>query len=232
MTIHISGQAASADHALPDGVLPAKQRRGRDTRDRLLEAGHALSAMRDIDTITVAEVARLAGCSVGAFYQRFRDKDAFFGVLVAQYLAEVRAATLALFADCEDDRLIGLLVARTVERFRRHAGLIRSATRRRMDDDALWEPIRASGHFVADQMIGWLAGRRGRPLAAADEIRVRFAFQILFGTLNNAVINRPGPLVLEDEAFVHQLERAFRLALFSAGPAPTVEAALRRRMRS
>ena len=55
---------------------------------------------------------------------------------------------------------------------------------------------------------------------------MRFAFQMLYGTLNNAIINQPGPLDIEDPAFVTQLERAFRLVLNSAGmwPVPGNEA--------
>jgi AcrR family transcriptional regulator len=223
MTIHILGQATSAAPSFADGVLPAKQRRGRDTRDRLIDAGVALTKSRDIDTITVAEIARAADCSVGAFYQRFRDKNAFFGVLIARYLAQVRAATLALFAEHDDDRLISLLVVRTVERFRQYGGLVRSATRRRIEDDLLWEPFRAVGYFVADQMVAWLARRYGRPLTAAEETTTRFAFQVLFGTLNNTVVNQPGPVALDDGAYVAALERSFRLALFAPGPGPTLD---------
>jgi len=40
---------------------------------------------------------------------------------------------------------------------------------------------------------------------------VRFAFQMLRGTLNNTLINQPGPLQLEDAAFRRQVERAFGL---------------------
>jgi hypothetical protein len=43
---------------------------------------------------------------------------------------------------------------------------------------------------------------------------------MLYGTLNNAIINQPGPLDIEDPAFVQQLERAFRLVLNAAGVWP------------
>src|SRR4249920_1960197 len=81
----------------PDGVLPAKQRRGEQTRDRLIKAGQRLVAKRDFDQMSVADIAEAAGCSVGAFYQRFRDKDAFFGALIAHYVGEARATTTRLF---------------------------------------------------------------------------------------------------------------------------------------
>ena len=85
----------------------------------------------------------------------------------------------------------------------------------------MWEPIRLHGYFVADNLIAWMATRRRRKLTPDEIIATRFAFQVLYGTLNNAIINRPGPLVLADEEFVVQLERAFRLALLYPGKAPS-----------
>jgi AcrR family transcriptional regulator len=171
----------------------------------------------------VADFARAAGCSVGAFYLRFRDKDAFFGALVAQYVAEVRTETDALFAAHTGDRLIGALVSGTTDRFRRYAGLIRSAIRKRMEDASVWEPIRRSGHVNADCFVDWLAKHRGTALNPAEEMSVRFAFQMLYGTLNNALANEPGPLDIADPHFLPHLERAFRLVLLSPGKAPALQ---------
>jgi AcrR family transcriptional regulator len=220
--VHISGQEQDAAlEALGfDSVHPVRQMRGRRTRDGLLNAGQRLIANHSIDALAVADIARAADCSVGAFYQRFRDKTAFFRALVAQYLAEGRAATQTLYVRHDGDQLIHALVVETADRFRRYAGLIRSAIRMRMDDSTIWDPIRNSGHFNAGCFIEWLGARHGRPLAADEELAVRFACQMLYGTLNNAIINQPGPLDIEDPAFVAQLEHAFRLLLNSANMWP------------
>jgi AcrR family transcriptional regulator len=227
--IHILQQVKWAEDPTPDGVLPVKQRRGIETRDKLMSAGKRLIARRDFDSMSVAEIAEAAGCSVGAFYQRFRDKDAFFGALIAQYVSDGRATTLALYAEHDDDRLIAALVAATARRFRENTGLLRAAIRKRMEEAALWDPIRRLGHFAADCFIAWRGARRGRPLDADEAIATRFAFQVLYGTLNNAVINQPGPLDLEDDDFVVQLERAFRLVLLAGDAAPALEPASKTR---
>ena len=221
--VHISGQEqdASLDPLGFDGVHPVRQTRGRRTRDALLNAGQKLIAKHAIDALAVADIARAADCSVGAFYQRFRDKTAFFRALVAQYLADGRAATLALYVNHDGDPLVHALVVETADRFRRYAGLIRSAIRMRMDDSTIWDPIRTSGHFNAGRFLEWLSARHGRALTADEELAVRFAFQMLYGTLNNAIINQPGPFDIDDPAFVAQLEHAFCLLLRSAGIWPT-----------
>src|SRR5215475_13603471 len=102
--VHISGQAqdTALDELGFDGVHPVRQTRGRRTRDRLLNAGQKLIARHSIDALAVADIARAAKCSVGSCYLRFRDKDAFVRALIAQYLAEGRTATLALYAAADD----------------------------------------------------------------------------------------------------------------------------------
>jgi AcrR family transcriptional regulator len=221
--VHIYGQADLIDATDLEGVRPVKQSRGRRTLDRLLAGGLRLVASREFDSIMVADIARAADCSVGAFYLRFRDKDAFFRALIAHYVAESRDTAVTLFETYPDDRLINALVLATGERFRRMGGLLRSAIRKRMEDPTIWDPIRLNGHFVADRFIAWLGARYGRALSADEEIRVRFAFQVLYGTLNNALVNAPGPLAIEDADFLVQLERSFRLVLLSPGAPPALK---------
>ena len=59
-------------------VRPAKQARSRETRDRLLAVGRELLDRGGFEETHIADIVRDAGCSVGAFYQRFPDKEAFF----------------------------------------------------------------------------------------------------------------------------------------------------------
>lgn len=211
--VHILDRVQWAEGHPPDGVLPVKQERGSRTRDKLLAAGLQLITSRDFDSMSVAEIAQAAGCSVGAFYQRFRDKDAFFGALVVHYVSEAKATTLGIYASEPEGDKVAAVVGATTGRFRRYTGLVRTAVHRRIDNPQIWEPIRLHGHFAADRFIDWLASRAGRALTAEETLSVRFAFQVLLGTLNNAVVNQPGPLELNDDEFQRQLERAFRAVL-------------------
>ena len=40
---------------------------------------------------------------------------------------------------------------------------------------------------------------------------MRFAVQLAFGPINNTILNRPGPFFLEQELFIENLVRAFKL---------------------
>ena len=80
-----------------------------------------------------------------------------------------------------------------------------------MRDPEFWTPLRQGGHDVAGKTIEMLSEQADRPLTDEEEINVRFAFQITFGTLNNTIINRPGPIFMNQKLFVEKLTQAFRL---------------------
>ena len=192
-------------------VLPAKQARSRATRDALVQAGRNLCEIKDFDELSVAEIATAAGCSVGSFYSRFSDKDGFFRALVGD--AERREEAAAMPHDPKQaiDAMLADVIASTLAGYRRRRGLIRAAIRRSMTEPALWEPYRRRGHQHADRLVARL--KRARPNDPHLERRVRFACQMLYGTLNNAVLIAPGPLQLDDAALEDELLRAFRLTI-------------------
>ena len=76
--------ARPAESVSPDRRI--KQKRGRKTYDALIETGFALLEHRELETISIAELARAAGYSTGAFYTRFRSKDEFFDAMIAHHL--------------------------------------------------------------------------------------------------------------------------------------------------
>lgn len=191
-------------------VLPAKQARSRATRDALVHAGRNLCEIKDFDELSVAEIASAAGCSVGSFYSRFADKDGFFRALVgdAERREEAHAQELPPDPKQAIDELLAEVITTTLAGYRRRRGLIRAAIRRSMTEPALWEPYRRRGQFHSDRLVTRL--KRAFPKDAGLERRVRFACQMLYGTLNNAVLIAPGPLQLDDAALEGELLRAFR----------------------
>ena len=80
-------------------VRPPRQARARQTLERLLDATEAMLATRPFDAISVAEIVAAAGTSVGAFYARFRDKDALLPALYERYDAWLTARTTCLAAE-------------------------------------------------------------------------------------------------------------------------------------
>jgi len=74
-----------------------KQKRGHRTYNALISTGFKLLEKKDLEKISVAELSREAGYSVGAFYARFHSKDEFFEALVHEHLRN-RTETLNLVA--------------------------------------------------------------------------------------------------------------------------------------
>ncbi|HKU96214.1 MAG TPA: TetR/AcrR family transcriptional regulator [Vineibacter sp.] len=202
------------------GALPAKQARSRRTRDQLLAAGYRLVEIRDFEAVSIADIAKTAGCSVGAFYFRFADKDAFFRAMIAHRLEEARAGISQLLETPDGGDPLETLVASVAETFRRRPGFLRAALRKSMEDPSVWEPMRAHGHFVADRYLDRLSRDAGSRPAKAVEMRIRFAFQIMNGTLINALINAPGPLQLDHPSLTSELVRAMRLVIAADAPSP------------
>lgn len=187
------------------------QRRGHKTYDALIRTAFKLLENREFDDITIAELARAAGYSVGAFYARFRSKDEFFDAMVVQTLKERARNSDGIIDTASDAELIETLMANLVEYFWRRRRFWRAALIRSTRDLDFWEPIRTRGRVLADNFVGRVSNRVRRPLTDTEDKNIRFAFQVALGTINNTIMNRPGPIFMEQTQFIDNLARTFRL---------------------
>jgi len=188
-----------------------KQKRSRKTYDALVKAAFRLLKNRIMDTISIAELASAAGYSVGAFYARFNSKDVFLNALVEHHVKMRRATHVRFFSTVSDERLVEELVANVVANVSRNRGFWLSCLMRSVQDPGFWKPMRDLGHGLAGNFINHVSERLGRQLTEKEEVNIRFAFQTVFGTLNNSVINQPGPFQIKDPEFTENLIRTFHL---------------------
>jgi AcrR family transcriptional regulator len=188
-----------------------KQQRGQRTYDRLVETGFKLLQQQEFEAITIADLARVAGYSVGAFYARFRSKDEFFDAMIATHMAYRTKARTELLTTVADDALVNTLIEDTVTYYWKRRRFWRAALMRSMRDPNFWEPIRNHSHEFADSLVARIQARVRRPLTKEEDANVRFAFQLVLGTINNAIINRPGPVFIGQTQFIENMARAFRL---------------------
>jgi AcrR family transcriptional regulator len=191
--------------------LRIRQKRGQVTYAALIDTAFALLEHKELDEISIAELAQKAGYSVGAFYARFRSKDELFDAMVARHLDGRRKVRARQFAASPDDTLIHDLLEETVGYYWGRRRFWRAALIRSIRDPDFWTPIRALSHELADAFIARIAKRARRSLDAQEEAHVRFAVQGTFGTVNNAILNRPGPFFMDQALFVDNLARVFRL---------------------
>jgi AcrR family transcriptional regulator len=197
--------------ALKRHSLPVKQTRAAETRDRLLSAGFKLLRRKRFDELAVADIARAAECSVGVFYVRFVDKDQYFLALAEQFRALARKKLETVYAESTAESLIGDAIRREFGIVDEYVNLWRAALRKSASDPDFWQEFRDLGRHATDVFIDTWQRLSGRTLGEEEIEHVRFAFQILRGTLNNTALNQPGPLQVDDPEFRRQIERAFRL---------------------
>jgi AcrR family transcriptional regulator len=196
-------------------VLAAEQRirqkRGQITYDALIETCFDMLQEKDFDEISIAELSQKAGYSVGAFYARFHSKDELFDAMVMRHLEGRRAIRAEQFAAGASSTLIHDVLEETVYYYWGRRRFWRAALIRSMREPEFWAPMRKLSHEFADSLIAHIAKRAGRPLKTQEEANVRFAVQVTFGTINNTILNRPGPFFMDQALFVQNLVRAFRL---------------------
>lgn len=198
----------------PAEALRAVQQRSRATRDGLLAAGRALLATHDFDSLSVADLAAANGMSVGSFYGRFRDKASFFAVLQQQVLAQWSEMVDSALTPVRSGRLpahaaVQAVCTMVVDGFRADAGFFRAALKQAAAEPGRWTPVKEAGITVAQDCTDALAPLL--PHLQADDCRrrLRFAFQMMYGTCANAVLHDPGPITLADPRLAPALAEVF-----------------------
>jgi AcrR family transcriptional regulator len=199
------------------GVAPAVQHRSRELRDRLIAIALEISRHRPFEDVSVTDLCRAADCSTGSFYARFPDKMTLFKAVMIMSAAQSKARLETIVRSADYDSILSKLIEAQVERFRGQITFFKAAFKVGIDDPAAWEPFRANSHDLASTYIERMREHRGRALMPEEEGRVRFAFQIMYGLLNNTVLLRPGPFDFEHPMFGPHLERAMRAAIAESG---------------
>ena len=190
----------------------------RATHDAFLATARRLLAEKDFDALSISEIAAANGLSVGSFYGRFHDKEAFFAVLQEQVTSEWvaasnRALTPASLSAMSGPQTVARICAMIVQLMKMDAGFLRAALKHASTQPSSWTPIRRAGQVTVE-----LAVQALRPLLVAIPIRrrtarIRFAMQMVYGTCINAVLHDPGPLFLGGRQLERELARTVCLYL-------------------
>ena len=213
----------SADNAAPAAATgfpqvdttsilqPPRQRRARETEHALLSAGRQLLAERDFTAVSVTQIAAACQVSVGAFYGRFRDKMAYFDALRASVMAESDESVARYMAEHRWQEAPARQIIEKTMRFmvngcRNNRGIIRASLKHATTHPEQWLPHQQNGQALIERLVTLLVPRLAGPADEA-ELRVRFAMQMVFGMLVNAVLNNPGPLRLDDERLPVEMAR-------------------------
>lgn len=192
------------------GVPRALQSRSRLLRDTLIRISLDIARRRSFDEVGIVEICGLAGCSTGAFYARFPDKLTLFKAVMVKAAAESRPLLETIVREAPFEEILRRLLREQVRRFAEQDAFFRSAFRVSLADPEAWEPFRRNAHNLASVYVERVRAEPGVVAESIDEGRIRFAFQVMYGVLNNTLSNQPGPYTFADRAFPRLLGIAMR----------------------
>ena len=186
--------------------MPAvRQERSRITAERFAEAALDLLQTRTFDELSVADLARRAERSVGAFYQRFGSKDEFLASLLITYLSNRERVTELQLAAGRDESVLDAVLTESFDSLARNRNLWHAALRKSAQNPGFWAPFRAFVQRRPEMMAARLEQIRGQPLLPGEVFRLRVALQVFNSVINNQMMNNPGPLTLNDPGFLPTL---------------------------
>lgn len=197
-------------------ALPVQQERSLATRERIVAAAEWAFAEKGYEGARIADIAKRAGCSVGAVYFRFADKDALFFAIVESFRAGARERLPLLasapFADAH--QVIERFVTATVAQVREHRGLFRAVVEHGFDQSLAMDMI----FSVRAELQSFLEAALGKFGGSYVDLpfTVRMMTQIVYGFLLAGILNARAPTRLDDARTVHELIAALTAYLKSA----------------
>jgi AcrR family transcriptional regulator len=210
--------STAATTPAPGTLIPAQQERSRRTQERLLAAAERLLGRRLLEELTVAEIAREARVSVGAFYARFSNKAALVPLLGERYDAALQRESARLLDPAGWDgldlaRRVRRLVRLAIRTYLRNRGLIRALARdwRDRPHEVIDDGVRERRALFHARVAGVLLGARDEIAARDPEAAVRFSIQLIGALLRDVLLVAPGhphPTNLDERELARELTHA------------------------
>jgi AcrR family transcriptional regulator len=176
-------------------IRPPQQARSQHTLSRILDASEAILAAKGWEATSVAEIAKRAGSSVGAFYARFRDKDALL-VSLHQRFCEEAAATSEVALDearwagasiCE---IVRELVAFQVRVHEQRRGLLRAFVLKSLEDPSFEARTERLSHQMEERFTKLVVARRHEILHPVPVTGAAFVARMIGAMLLNRLLDQ------------------------------------------
>ena len=199
-------------------VQEPQQARSQDTMQRILDAAAQILETKNFEMLTVVEVVKQANTSVGAFYGRFKDKDALLQALDERFFLEFEQAVQEFLqpAKWDDHPLrdyIEQLTRLILNIYSSQMGVLRSLNlKARLSNDErfrqrtlnVWESL--SPRFVDTLLL-----HREEITHPDPSLAAQLGFQMMFYTLREILLwdsfHEKNPY--DDEQLVRELSRAY-----------------------
>ena len=214
-----------AGHLDFPGVTPSRQKRSREMTAALLKAGADMLRTRSLAELSIEALCGKVGATVGAFYSRFESKEAYFNALIELAARDGERRLSAMTANsalknASLAELCRLLVGGIIGWARNHEGVLRAALQHGDTRPDRWNTFKGLARANTAGATPALLHAMGKGRAAAKSRSIAFGFQVVLGTLVNAILNDPGPLSIHDKEMEERLSGCL-LLLLEAGMKPS-----------
>lgn len=199
-------------------VNPPKQRRSQETLDHLLRATRELLETTAFEDLTVQKITSRAGCSVGNFYARFKNKEAILLRLLDMHYAEIERDlnTKFGFEDWEGvplKRRVDAVVDFLMAIAERQPGLIRTlVVRNNQRPDSIPASIRAAARRMLDRLYDFLLERRAEMSHPAERAALEVGLLMVVTAIRERIVLAAGThgatLSVSNEVFAEELKQA------------------------
>ena len=198
------------------GVHPARQARSVRLRDTYVKAGFEFLNSRRLSDLKISQLAESCDGSVGSFYTRFEDKEAYFRALRAAAINACNTeihnrVSIAKLYEMEPGEALDALVDLMADLFTGPArGVLRESLLRILEPDDPWAPMRDSAREIMRNYRRACATQF--PAFTPDEAKERlsFCFQIIVGALQNDLVNDYHVFSTKDQSLRNGLKEIVR----------------------
>ncbi len=192
-------------------VRPPQQARSQLTLSRILDAAESILAEKSWDDASVAEIARRAGSSVGAFYSRFPDKDTLLAALHQRFIEEAFATSQVAL---DETRWVGAsicevvreLVAFQVRVQDQRRGQLRAFAVRAIHDPAFYARGEQLGKAMEERFTKLVVARRHEILHPIPVVAAAFVARLISAMLLSRLLD--AKFVPNGLSFVDELTHA------------------------
>jgi AcrR family transcriptional regulator len=174
-------------------VAEPKQARSEETLRRLLNAAETLIIEKGHRAVSIPEIARRAGSSVGGFYARFRDKNELLRALEERHFLDLmarveRLADAERWAGAETAAIVEAAVSELVTITRERGPLIAAFLANALDDPVLLEGGLRFRRNVEERLGALFLSRRDEMSHPDPALAIELAIQTAFAIMQQHVL--------------------------------------------
>lgn len=224
-------------------VTGPKQARSERTLQRLLDAAESLIKEKGHAAVSIPDIARRAGSSVGGFYARFRDKNELLRALEERHFIELSQRVAALadarrWKNAATTDIVEAAVAELVSTTRERRHMIAAFLVRAIEDPVIREGGLRFRRDVEERIGALLLPRRAEMNHPDPALAIELGIQTAFALMQQHVLieeTQVGGRALSDEELRRELATMFLryigIAAGASAPAAAKRPARRHRRR-